>query len=475
MNGTSNSHSQTASRTTVAPKPPPTGPVPHVPLSTPVDSPAASSSNPDPVPPPAINGTHSHKAKRKAEPVDPAVMYENVRNRIAALEEEEVHGEEEQRKIAEEARKSIKGASESVIQTRYLELFQEMKRLEREHAREKQKLNKDKDSAKAQSSKLTKDKTKLENLGRELSKENRRLREDTRVLRVSVEEARTEILALKTDMEKRVEKVKRQQKKFQDTPDIVVKVVCKYRAELLFKITRKTKFARLFNAWTERMEIEGGSEKRLENGSISGASMSSQKSEGNLAPMTFIFSHKGRTIEPDQTPEDAGMEENDEILALEMLDLTSPEVDLVPTSQRMRLLKHWIDDPQDAKQAIEDIFDGVVRERLKEVLRQYELREKHFECVIRSKELEVLLSRARAEEQKQVVEQTRTLLQDIESENSQLKVTRDDLIEQSEKLVDELLEYCRDLPPGDVTSRLRTFLRAEKERRLDESTESIGG
>ncbi len=43
-----------------------------------------------------------------------------------------------------------------------------------------------------------------------------------------------------------------------------------------------------------------------------------------------------------------------------------------------------------------------VRERLKEVLRQYELRERHFECVIRSKELEVLLSRARAAEQKQL-------------------------------------------------------------------------
>jgi Myosin-like coiled-coil protein len=47
------------------------------------------------------------------------------------------------------------------------------------------------------------------------------------------------------------------------------------------------------------------------------------------------------------------------------------------------------------------------RERLKEVLRQYELRERHFECVIRSKELEVLLSRARAAEQKQLAERER--------------------------------------------------------------------
>ena len=49
-------------------------------------------------------------------------------------------------------------------------------------------------------------------------------------------------------------------------------------------------------------------------------------------------------------------------------------------------------------------FSCSVRERLKDVLRQYELRERHFECVIRSKELEVLLSRARAAEQKQLAE-----------------------------------------------------------------------
>lgn len=52
--------------------------------------------------------------------------------------------------------------------------------------------------------------------------------------------------------------------------------------------------------------------------------------------------------------------------------------------------------------------DCRVRERLKEVLRQYELRERHFECVIRSKELEVLLSRARAAEQKQLAEGEKT-------------------------------------------------------------------
>ena len=57
-----------------------------------------------------------------------------------------------------------------------------------------------------------------------------------------------------------------------------------------------------------------------------------------------------------------------------------------------------------------------VRERLKDVLRQYELRERHFECVIKSKELEVLLSRARAAEQKQLADGERQRSEKLEEE-----------------------------------------------------------
>lgn len=57
-----------------------------------------------------------------------------------------------------------------------------------------------------------------------------------------------------------------------------------------------------------------------------------------------------------------------------------------------------------------------MRERLKDVLRQYELRERHFECVIRSKELEVLLSRARAAEQKQLAEGEKARAERLEEE-----------------------------------------------------------
>jgi hypothetical protein len=55
------------------------------------------------------------------------------------------------------------------------------------------------------------------------------------------------------------------------------------------------------------------------------------------------------------------------------------------------------------------------------VLRQYELRERHFECVIRSKELEVLLSRARAAEQKQLAEGEKTRADQLDEEVSILE------------------------------------------------------
>ena len=50
------------------------------------------------------------------------------------------------------------------------------------------------------------------------------------------------------------------------------------------------------------------------------------------------------------------------------------------------------------------------------MLRQYKLREQHFECVVRSKELEVLLSRARAAEQKQLADAEKTRADKVEEE-----------------------------------------------------------
>ncbi|KAI6120653.1 hypothetical protein EDD16DRAFT_827472 [Pisolithus croceorrhizus] len=108
-------------------------------------------------------------------------------------------------------------------------------------------------TAKGQLTKANQTKAKMENLARELQKDNKRLREDSKRLAQCVEEAQDEILQMKNDMAKRVDRAKMQDIKYREMPDIVVKVVCRYRAELFFKISRKTKFSRLFNAWTDRM------------------------------------------------------------------------------------------------------------------------------------------------------------------------------------------------------------------------------
>ena len=49
---------------------------------------------------PPANAQHpKNKKKTEPAPVDPVVMYESLKNRIAALEEEETHEEEEERKF----------------------------------------------------------------------------------------------------------------------------------------------------------------------------------------------------------------------------------------------------------------------------------------------------------------------------------------------------------------------------------------
>ncbi|KIY73488.1 hypothetical protein CYLTODRAFT_386580 [Cylindrobasidium torrendii FP15055 ss-10] len=465
-----------------ATKPPPAGPAPPAPVSAPPQPPRPATHSTHTHTHPGHNHTHSYnhgptssnsaKAKKKDTPVDPAVMYESLKNRIAALEEEEVIEEEEERRYAEEAQKSVTGMNEKAIHAKYIELFAEFKRLERDHSKEKQKLTKDKDAAKGQLTKANQTKTKMENLARELQKDNKRLREDSKRLVQSVEDAQEELSQMRNDISQRVDRAKVQDVKYREMPDIVVKVVCRYRAELFFKISRKTKLTKLFNAWTERME-QGGKPGSQVNGTADAASTHS----ATASTMHFIFSHNGRTVESDQSPEDLGMEDGDELLAIELMDLTeciTPEWEDVLEPPRQTLRKHWTDDPLEAKRSLDDIFDGVVRERLKEVLRQYELRERHFECVIRSKELEVLLSRARAAEQKQLADGGRVRVEKIEDEMGQLRKDLEDAQNGQAMLIDKLIQCCKEIrndkPTGERTQRLFASLREELEKRAPRGT-----
>jgi hypothetical protein len=133
MNGTMTA---TTTTTTVAlprtPKPPPTGPAPA--------PPSGSVRQPHPA---VTNG----KSKAKVDPaaIDPAAMYESLKSRIAALEEEEVFVEEEERRYgarvctsvvtrpsgpymrrpcatAEEAQKQVRGLEENAVHVKYIEL-----------------------------------------------------------------------------------------------------------------------------------------------------------------------------------------------------------------------------------------------------------------------------------------------------------------------------------------------------------------
>jgi hypothetical protein len=157
-----------------------------------------------------------------------------------------------------------------------------------------------------------------------------------------------QIVQMKNDISRRAEKAKMQDLKYRQSPDIVVNVVCRYRAELFFKISRKTKLVKLFAAWSDRMETGGsgggggGGKKageptrtssRLVNGVVPGASLASPSSAGSGT--NFIFTHSGRQVDAEQTPEEAGMEDGDEILAVELMDLTEgPSVDASVSAEK---------------------------------------------------------------------------------------------------------------------------------------------
>ncbi|CAE6458605.1 unnamed protein product [Rhizoctonia solani] len=410
-------------------KPPPTGPPPR---------PTPNTNGNTTRPPPQRKNPNANNPNVKVEPSappDPMAMYESLKNRIAALEEEEVTVEEEERRLAEEARSTVKGMSDSAVQTKYIELFQEMKRLEREHAKEKQKLTRDKDTAKMQYNKASQARTKLENLARELQKDNKKLREDTRRLTVSFEEARDEINQVKDelvqrqmahprffaqsgiDLSARKPLVSASQ---QQSADIVVKVACKFREELFFKINRKTKLTRLFSTWESRMDTPP-----------------SDKKSGKTH---FIFTHAGRAIDWESTPDQAGIENNDVIMAVELMDLTQAEPE-DPIASKPKIAKHVPEDDAEATRAVEEMLDIVVRERLKDILRQYERRERHFEAVVRSKELEVLLARARVEEQKGCAEVARRVARASEQQNAALQTELEEL-QRQEAATATKLQQC---------------------------------
>ncbi|KAH8110693.1 hypothetical protein DFH11DRAFT_1513997 [Phellopilus nigrolimitatus] len=511
-------------------KPPPAGPAP--------PAPAPNGAAPKPHPHPALGtatqpaaaangaptqkGAPGKKGAAKADtPVDPQAMYESLKSKIAALEEELNHADEEELKFAEEAQKSVRGMEDNAVHAKYVELFAEMKRVERDHAKEKQKLVKDKDTAKSQLTKVNQTKAKLENLARDLTKDNKKLREEKQHLLQDVAKGLDEIKQLSAEITKGKDKARQAEARTRDQPDIVVKVVCKYRAELFFKISRKTKLSRLFAAWTERMENNTLAALRKAgagagstaagapqvNGtaapppaptpspppapqSAKGSDAASTHSNGSAhsgstavngapppPPMAFLYTHQGRSLDPEMTIEDAGIDDTDEILAIELMDLTGPlpdDAEELVEARRPKLKKNWAENPREAKRAMEEIFDGVAKERLKLVLRQYELRERHFECFIRSKELELLLAKYRESEQRQLVEFERSRIDKLEEDNQQVRKELEDVHNGQTLLIEKLIQCCKE-PNAERTQRLFTSLREELEKRGTKLVDGVVG
>lgn len=159
---------------------------------------------------------------------------------------------------------------------------------------------------------------------------------------------------------------------------VTLKVVCKYRAELYFKMTRQTKFDKLFKAWSSRMDFNNTSNYSSTNSRSNSASEDGDEYD-DLVPMNgktdggaaFVYTHNGRPIGEEMTVDDVGVEDGDTIVAVELVDLTevtvrsvrviltyvgrltgdfrsaksSQDEELVALPQQARLKKNWTSDP----------------------------------------------------------------------------------------------------------------------------------
>ena len=71
-----------------------------------------------------------------------------------------------------------------------------------------------------------------------------------------------------------------------------------------------------------RTKCNGGGKKAGEPNGLSKLVNGVAQSASACSGAIFIFTHSGRQVDAEQTPEEAGMEDGDEILAVELMDLT---------------------------------------------------------------------------------------------------------------------------------------------------------
>lgn len=159
----------------------------------------------------ADNQLSTVSSERKSSPdrnKKPSNLPSLIASKISELEKESTRDGEDEKEIARavkaEHRKLSTLVSETdteidkvtLLQRKYTSLFQDMQRLEREHARQRIKSEKslrESTTAKIEFNKAVNMKHKLETLCRELQKENKRVKEDSKRLAQSEQQKRVEL------------------------------------------------------------------------------------------------------------------------------------------------------------------------------------------------------------------------------------------------------------------------------------------
>jgi chromosome segregation ATPase len=142
----------------------------------------ATSQHPTPAGPPPKKG----KGKKN---IDPSEQQKQIQAKIAQLELDAAGDKEQEAEIDREVKKANRDLSHllstmetpmsrlEVVQKKYTELFQDMKRTERDHIKAKKRgdqLQKEKDAGRTELSRVTTVKDKLEKLSRDVTKENKK-------------------------------------------------------------------------------------------------------------------------------------------------------------------------------------------------------------------------------------------------------------------------------------------------------------
>lgn len=177
-------------------------------MATAAQSPTSQTTNGDvqDVPPPAPAAKKGKAKKEKQLSAEENAKL--VQARLSQLEQEKAGEKNQQAEVDREVKKATRDLNELInsvegplsrldlVQKKYEELLAEMKKLERDHAKNKKRadqLQKEQEKSKSEHSKTATMKDKLEKLCRELTKENKKLKDENKKLEETEKQARETI------------------------------------------------------------------------------------------------------------------------------------------------------------------------------------------------------------------------------------------------------------------------------------------